>query len=187
MMIWAFRLAKPRRRAIRSDPRSSYLLACGLLAPIPNAGSRPGRSSCRCNLRASLLWSAMGWSRSVVHSAFRYFIAGIWLVNGLWCKVLGNVPRHEEIVGAILGQAIALPLTMAIGVAEIAMAVWIVSGWRYRICAAMQIIIILLMNMIEFFVVPHLLLWGRLNIIFALLLCALIYLNAFSPRNKAHA
>lgn len=129
----------------------------------------------------------MGWSRPVTRSALRYVLAAIWLVNGLWCKVLGQVPRHEEIVGSILGRAIASPLTMAIGIAEVAMAGWIVSGWRYRMCAAAQIAVILLMNLIEFALVPHLLLWGRLNIIFALLLCVSIYLNAFPRTQGTHA
>lgn len=125
--------------------------------------------------------------RFAQHSALRYLFALIWLVNGLWCKALGRVQRHEEIVGAILDQAVAPQLTIAIGIAEIGMAAWIVSGWRYRVCASVQITVILLMNVIEFFAVPHLLLWGRMNIVFAALLCGLIYWNAFPRKREAHA
>jgi preprotein translocase subunit SecF len=97
------------------------------------------------------------------------------------------VPRHEEIVGAILGPSLARYFTLAIGLAEVGMAVWIFTGWRFRICAVVQIVVILLMNVIEFVMVPHLLLWGRLNLLFAALLCTLIYMNAFPMRNNAHA
>ena len=129
----------------------------------------------------------MGRWPAIRDPAMRYVLAAIWLVNGLWCMVLGEVPRHDEIVGAILGRAIASPKTMAIGIAEVGMAVWIISGWRYRVCAVTQTTVILLMNLIEFAVVPHLLLWGRWNMIFALLLGVFILVNAFPRFPRTHA
>ncbi len=129
----------------------------------------------------------MGRRPAITDPALRYVLAAIWLVNGLWCKVLGQVPRHEEIVGAILDGWIASPMTMAIGIAEVGMAAWIISGWRYRVCAVTQITVILLMNLIEFTVVPHLLLWGRWNMFFALLLCVFILANAFPRFPRTHA
>ncbi|MBL7945531.1 MAG: DoxX-like family protein [Flavobacteriales bacterium] len=129
----------------------------------------------------------MNPARLIQHPSFRYLFALIWLVNGLWCKVLGMVPRHQEIVAAIISPAVASPLTLAIGFAEMGMAAWIIWGWRYRFCAVLQIAIILLMNVIEFFAVPELLLWGRWNIVFAVLLCVAIYWNAFPPGQNAHA
>ena len=36
-------------------------------------------------------------------TTFTFLIAGVWLVFGLYCKVLNQVPRHEEIVAQILG------------------------------------------------------------------------------------
>ena len=44
-----------------------------------------------------------------------------------------------------------------------------------------------LMNLIEFAVVPHLLLWGRWNMIFALLLGVFILVNAFPRFPRTHA
>ncbi len=114
----------------------------------------------------------------------RYMIAVVWLINGLLCKVLGLVPRHERIVASILGSDHHAALfTTLIGFGEIGIAAWVLSGWKYTWCAVMQIALILSMNVIEFFLVPDLLLWGRANILFALLLVAIIYLNAFhQPR-----
>lgn len=115
-------------------------------------------------------------------SPLRYAFAAIWLVNGLFCKVLGLVPRHERIVAAILGETHAHFLTLLIGVSEIVMAAWIISGWRYRFCAGVQMAVVLVMNAIEFFAVPQLLLWGHFNALFSALLIVLIYLNAFGRK-----
>ena len=106
-------------------------------------------------------------------------IAVVWLVNGLVCKILNLVPRHQEIVGRILGTDYAAPFTRIIGIFEICMFLWILTGIKSKICAVTQIVIILVMNCIEFAIVPDLLLFGKLNLLFALLFCSLIYLNAF--------
>lgn len=57
-----------------------------------------------------------------------YLIAAVWLVNGLFCKVLNLVPRHQQIVAAILGEDYSKQLTVLIGLWEIVMSIWIVSG-----------------------------------------------------------
>ncbi len=113
-----------------------------------------------------------------------YGIATVWIVNGLFCKVLGLVPRHQEIVERILGSGYADFLTKVIGFAEIAMAVWIVSGIQSRLNSITQIIIIATMNILEFILAPDLLLWGRFNLLFALLFVLLIGYNEFSRTNK---
>lgn len=117
--------------------------------------------------------------RVLTHPSFRFLFAAIWLVNGLFCKVLDLVPRHERIVAEILGEGHPQLVTLLIGISEIIMAVWIISGWRYPLCAVVQIAVILVMNVIEFFAVPQLLLWGRLNLLFAVVLIMLIGINAF--------
>ena len=113
-----------------------------------------------------------------------YFIAAVWIINGLFCKVLNLVPRHQEIVSRILGNDHAKLFTIAIGISEIAMAVWILSGIRRRLNAIAQIIIIATMNVLEFILVPDLLLWGRFNALFAFLFMLLIFYNEFYDRNK---
>src|SRR5258705_518373 len=98
-----------------------------------------------------------------------YFIAAVWLGNGLFCKVLDLVPRHRAIVGRILGEAQANLITKAIGFAEIAMTIWILTGIQSRLNAITQIIIVAAMNVLEFFLAPDLLLWGRFNAMIAFL------------------
>ncbi|HEY5773646.1 MAG TPA: DoxX-like family protein [Chitinophagaceae bacterium] len=113
-----------------------------------------------------------------------YFIAAVWIINGLFCKVLNLVPRHQEIVARILSNDHARLLTIAIGVSEIAMAIWILSGVRRRLNAIAQIIIIATMNTLEFILVPDLLLWGRFNALFAFLFILLIFYNEFYAKKK---
>lgn len=106
-------------------------------------------------------------------------IAAVWLTNGLLCKVMGLVPRHEKIVAVILGHQHASLLTVLIGLAEVLMALWILSNFKSKINAVVQIIVVLTMNIIEFILVPQLLLWGRFNLLFALLFIAIVYYNEF--------
>lgn len=122
--------------------------------------------------------------RHFVPNWLHYFIAGVWITNGLFCKVLNLVPRHQEIVARILGSEHARPLTLLIGVAEIGMAVWILSGIRKNLNAVTQIFVIAAMNSLEFFLVPDLLLWGRVNAFFAFAFIVLIYYNEFLYTKK---
>jgi hypothetical protein len=114
-----------------------------------------------------------------IGNILKYLIALVWLINGLWCKVLNMVPRHNEIVGEIFGKDLNLQITMAIGFGEIFIVLWIISGSRQKWCALFQIILIMTMNIIEFVEVPHLLFFGRWNILIAILFSTLIYLQAF--------
>ena len=103
-----------------------------------------------------------------------YFTASVWLINGLLCKVLGLVPRHEQIVSRILGSDHAHIITRVIGSAEIAMAVWILLRIRPRWSALAQIGIVATMNILEFTLAPDLLLFGRMNIVVATLYIAFV-------------
>ena len=113
------------------------------------------------------------------HQLLTSIIALIWLVNGLVCKVMNLVPRHQEIVARLLGNNHARLLTLLIGISEILMAIWILSGIRPRLNAIMQVLIIATMNTLEFIFVPDLLLWGKANACFAFLLILFICYNEF--------
>jgi len=110
----------------------------------------------------------------------------VWVTNGLICKVLNLVPRHQEIVERILGMENGRFITVLIGLGETLMAIWILSGFRTRLCAIVQIGLVLAMNVLEFSLAPDLLLWGKLNLVFAILFCALIYYWEFELRKKVN-
>jgi DoxX-like family len=119
-----------------------------------------------------------------INKLLNYLIAAVWIANGLFCKVLNLVPRHQEIVARIIGNAHAGILTRLIGVAEIAMAVWILSGFRTKLNAITQAVIIATMNSLEFMLAPDLLLWGRFNALYAFLFILVILVNEFCLRNR---
>ncbi len=114
-----------------------------------------------------------------LHKILTFLIATVWFVNGLYCKVLDFVPRHREIVANILGEEYARELTILIGISEIVMAIWVLSNFKHRWSAISQIVIVGLMNILEFTLVPDLLLWGKFNILFALGFIAIVYYNEF--------
>lgn len=113
------------------------------------------------------------------YTLLTYLIAAVWLANGLLCKVLHLVPRHEQIVARILGPAYAGELTVLIGFSEIIMAAWILSRYQAKLNAMVQIAVVAAMNILEFWLVPDLLLWGRLNAAFALLFIGWVYYRTF--------
>lgn len=103
----------------------------------------------------------------------------VWLVNGLICKVLNAVPRHQEIVARILGNEHARLLTICIGLGETLFAIWIFTRIKTKWNAIAQIMLVGIMNAIEFSLAPDLLLWGKFNALFAALYMALIYYHEF--------
>lgn len=118
------------------------------------------------------------------HKLLSYFIATVWIINGLLCKVLDLVPRHRQIVASILGEEYSKPLTLLIGFSEIGMVIWMLSRFKTRLNAAIQILVIATMNVLEFTLVPNLLLWGEANAIFAFMFILLIYYNEFHLNKK---
>lgn len=119
-----------------------------------------------------------------IHKILTYCIALVWIANGLFCKVLNLVPRHQQIVAEILGNDYSRLLTVLIGVSEIVMAIWILSGYRSKLNAIAQIAVVAVMNTLEFIMVPHLLLWGKFNSVFAFMFILVVYYDEFHLRKK---
>lgn len=119
-----------------------------------------------------------------IHALLTWCIAAVWAINGLFCKVLNMVPRHELIVARIAGNEHLKLLTIVIGFLETGMAIWILSNIQTRLNAIVQIAVVAVMNIIEFTLAPDLLLWGKLNSVFAFLLILVIYYNEFHLNKK---
>ncbi|HMQ78012.1 MAG TPA: DoxX-like family protein [Ignavibacteria bacterium] len=123
--------------------------------------------------------------RAAFHKILTILISLVWLINGLYAKVLGFVPRHQEIVARILGNDISFLAVKVIGALEICMFIWVISRKFSRLAAVMQIIIVMTMNVMEFILVPDLLLFGRMNIIIALVFVCVVYVNEFILKPKS--
>ena len=124
-------------------------------------------------------------TRSAIHTVLTILISLVWLINGLYAKVLGFVPRHKEIIAKILGGEISFIAVKVIGVLEICMFVWVISRKYSRLAAVTQILIVLTMNILEFILAPELLLFGRYNILIALVFVSVVYVNEFIIKPKA--
>ena len=125
--------------------------------------------------------------RSLTKTILTIGIASVWLINGLFCKLLNLVPRHEIIVARILGDTYSVLATKIIGVLEVLMAIWVVSRTRTRWCALFQIFIVATMNIIEFILAPDLLLFGHFNAVVAAFFMGVVFLNGFVIQNGEDA
>jgi len=78
----------------------------------------------------------------------RVAVAGVWLYEGLWCKLLGREKRQLEIVQAVpyWGPRIGAPFLKALGAVEVAMALWVLSGAHAIACAAAQTVLLVTLN-----------------------------------------
>ncbi len=113
-----------------------------------------------------------------------YFIAFVWIANGLFCKILNFVPRHREIVAKILGNEHSFLFIKIIGSLEILMAIWILSKFKSRFCTIFQMLIVATMNIMEFVLAPELLLFGKINILIATVFIGVLYYNEFILTKK---
>lgn len=76
-------------------------------------------------------------------------IGAVWVFHGLYSKLLDGIPRHGMIVERVLGEDIARPATLLIGVAEILLGLWAWSGRYRKANAALQTLAIVSMNALE--------------------------------------
>jgi hypothetical protein len=75
-------------------------------------------------------------------------IALVWLYEGLWCKLLGGVPSQLTVVNAVprLGPRFGAPFLKLLGLVEVALAVWVMSGISPGICAIAQTALLIVLN-----------------------------------------
>lgn len=78
----------------------------------------------------------------------RLSLASVWLYEGFWCKVLGREPRQREIAAAVpgLGPGRARPFLLALGWAEGALGLWVLSGAGAWWAALSQTLLLAAMN-----------------------------------------
>jgi hypothetical protein len=106
-----------------------------------------------------------------------YGIALVWVMFAILGKLFPVTSTHQEIVARVFGESLSGPLIIFIGVGELCIAVWILSGIARRLCGWFQIIAVVTMNCIELAMASDILLWGRLNGLFALLFALVVYVN----------
>ncbi len=72
----------------------------------------------------------------------------MWVYEGLWCKLLSGQPHEFKVVAAVpgLGPAGAGFFLRALGVAELALALWVVSTVAPLQCAVAQTLLLVALN-----------------------------------------
>lgn len=94
-----------------------------------------------------LLGGVLGQPLAV--QAVRVVLAVVWITFGLVYKILDLVPRHRAIVARVTGRAQARVTTVTIGVAEVLMGAWILTGRSAWLCMLLQTMAIAAMNFLE--------------------------------------
>ena len=94
-------------------------------------------------------------------AALTCMVASVWMFHGLFNKLMGASPRHLLIVQAVpgLGGNVGRFALVGVGIVEVAIAVWILSGRRARVSAAVQTVVLLSMNVVELTWARKYLLW----------------------------
>jgi DoxX-like family len=79
--------------------------------------------------------------------ATRASVAAVWIYEGLWCKLLGGVQSQMDVVTVVprLG-AFAKPFLELLGLVEVGLAVWVMTGIAPGLCAIAQSVFLVLLN-----------------------------------------
>ena len=79
----------------------------------------------------------------------RAAVAAVWLYEGLWCKLLRGDPNQLRVVAAVprVGPRIGAPFLMALGVGEVALGAWALSGIAPLACAVTQTLLLAVLNL----------------------------------------
>lgn len=75
-------------------------------------------------------------------------VAAVWLYEGLWCKLLRG-QRHEfAVVEAvpIFGPRLGAQFLMTLGLIEVVIAGWVLSGQTARLAALVQTLLLVALN-----------------------------------------
>jgi uncharacterized membrane protein YphA (DoxX/SURF4 family) len=75
-------------------------------------------------------------------------VAAVWLYEGLWCKLLGGTPSQVDVVTAVprFGAKFGVRFLKALGVLEVALAIWVLWGFLPGTCAVVQTATLIVLN-----------------------------------------
>jgi uncharacterized membrane protein YphA (DoxX/SURF4 family) len=78
----------------------------------------------------------------------RAAVAAVWIYEGLWCKLLHGQPHELEVVEAVprFGPKVGARFLQALGVVEVALGAWVLSGIAPRACAITQTVLLVTLN-----------------------------------------
>ena len=81
-------------------------------------------------------------------TVMRAAVAAVWLYEGLWNKVFGRAQREAQVVAAVprLGPLFGAAFLKVLGVTEVLLAVWVMTGILPGVCAVVQALLLIVLN-----------------------------------------
>ncbi len=78
----------------------------------------------------------------------RSAVAAVWLYEGLWCKLLGHERHQLQVVEAVpkLGPIVGRDFLRVLGLVEVALAIWVMTGLTPGLCALAQTVLLVTLN-----------------------------------------
>ncbi len=75
-------------------------------------------------------------------------VGGVWLYEGLWCKLLSGEPRQMRVVEAVprYGPRTGAVFLKLLGVVEVGVALWALSDLAPLMCALVQTVLLISLN-----------------------------------------
>jgi uncharacterized membrane protein YphA (DoxX/SURF4 family) len=78
----------------------------------------------------------------------RVAVAGVWIYEGLWCKIMGRAANELLVVQAVprYGERFGRPFLMTLGWVELGLGLWVLSGFAPGLCALAQTLLLVALN-----------------------------------------
>jgi len=78
----------------------------------------------------------------------RVAIAGVWIYEGLWCKILRRSPNELRVVQAVprYGERFGALFLGTLGWVELTLGLWVLSGIAPGLCALAQTVLLVSLN-----------------------------------------
>jgi uncharacterized membrane protein YphA (DoxX/SURF4 family) len=78
----------------------------------------------------------------------RAAVAAVWAYEGVWCKLMHRQPHEFDVVQSVpyFGVRIGSQVLGLLGVAELGLAVWVLTGAKPLLCAVTQTLLLTIMN-----------------------------------------
>lgn len=79
----------------------------------------------------------------------RLSVAAVWIYEGIWCKLLRGRPDEFAVVKAVpfYGPRFGEQFLIILGIAEASIGIWVISAVTPVICASVQTILLILLNL----------------------------------------
>jgi uncharacterized membrane protein YphA (DoxX/SURF4 family) len=78
----------------------------------------------------------------------RVAIAGVWIYEGLWCKILAHSQSELRVVQAVphYGARVGALFLRSLGWVELSLGLWVLSGVAPGLCALAQTVLLVSLN-----------------------------------------